>query len=547
MEQGRTGRRFRFAIPLIGVSYRAIVIVSLIFGVFAVGALVSFAALARQGLERVTDASDPLQRLRRPLSDSERAAGRVMGVGSFRGAYDPPVCFIAHQHYVSGKNGGWRDDQTAWMAESATLTIDGRTWSVDPNALRFDPHEVEVASGEFEERLRQRNAGFLEGGRLVHECVPTERPVFVDACVSDAGGVLARCADGDVTTITLGDVTPGRRIRSRAEGAAARLTAGLVALLCVAGYLWRVLRAGTLVEPLRAWTGAPPTPSRKVPVIAAIAVIVSAWIVVLLATSTADEINDPYLVGYGFGAMMLVVTALAALFLRDRRSALSLALQACERAQTSRLADVGEGDAELAVRVRPDAPTVQIPDHAPHAFVRVSIKRIVHAGRTTQTFPLHTASWPSKIPIEDASGPGILDLTGAELDLRSTFRDVRNPEAQRILAAYAQTPFGDPARGLMYTSLEIEESFLDAGEHAYLMGSIRRVHDPAVSALYREMGTVPFIRSSLPVRLVMHAGSERSLIQSLRRERAVVSAILAMLAAASMSLLAALAYLRSLA
>ncbi len=546
MTHGRTGRRARFLFVAESGDGCSTAFVTLFVVLFALGGAAVLAALAVDGARELANGSSVLHRLsaRGPRAS---APGRVVGTGFARGRYDLPVCYVAHQHYVSGKNGGWRTDQRAMLAEGATLSVGGSVWLVDPRALRFDPLDDVVADEDLEARLRERDPGFFEGGRLRAACARDDAPVFVDACVSGANR-LGRCPDGGVTTLTLGDGTPRRRIRAHASDVAAKLSAGVAFVVLLALYAWRASRAAALVDALRSWNTAPPAPSRALPIAGLALSALGAWGVVAVRAAGERGLSTAYLAGYALGVTAIAGALVAALLLWDRRAKVTLAMEPVLGAETSRLARVGDGPAELAVRVRRDAPTVLLPDHAPHAFVRVAMKRVVQSGRNVTVVPLHAASWPARVPVEDPSGQGVLDITEADIDTRATFRTVSGDAARALLAAYAQTPFGDVrAAAEPFASIVVEESYVDPGESLYLLGHIARVEDPDAQATYRAMGTVPVVGSSSPARLVVHAGSERSLLTDLARERAVTAAAAYALVAASCALLAALVYLRALA
>lgn len=547
MEQGRTGRRFRFAIPIQGASRVGAGVISSLLLILGLVLCAVLADLARDGFAGLFDTEHTFHRLRYGADADDLRAGRVTGTGYFRGREVPPVCYAAHQYYVSGKNGGWRTDYTAWLTEGATLTVGDRAWAVDHQLIAFEPLETFVAGGDLEWALRRRANGFPEAGRVVYACADQGAPVFADACVDDRLGRLVACPGGGPTVVTLGSGTSAPRVNKLANGVAARLTAGLLLLVALSLYVWRAARAGTLVDALRAWSDAPATPSRT-PLIVGFSVLAGVAVAVLAVRSMGhQDLNAPPLAGYGFGVCTLLGALLAVVFQRDRREKLTLAMAPCIAAETSRLARVGDGPAELALRVRDDAPTVTLRDHPPHAYVRISVKRIVQSGRNQVTVPFRTVAWPETLPVEDPSGPGLLEMKGAEVDLRASFRVLRGDDALALLASYASTPFGDQSRNaLPFTAIEVEESFADAGEKLYVLGTIHRVQDPDANTQYREMSTVPVIGTREPTRLAVYAGSEGALVASLRRERAVVTALAVTLSVASAMLVAALAYLRTL-
>lgn len=77
-------------------------------------------------LVRAIDPQSELHRLRRPVTAAERSRGVVRGAAVV--SPETPtmgLCRIEHQHYVSGKNGGWRTDATYVISQQATLVLEG--------------------------------------------------------------------------------------------------------------------------------------------------------------------------------------------------------------------------------------------------------------------------------------------------------------------------------------------------------------------------------------------------------------------------------------
>lgn len=547
MSYGRTGIRSRFLfVPATGSRLASVFLaLFLVFVVLSIAGVLG--ALALHGAELALSPTSVLRRLSAGGAGA-RYAGHEPVAGSFTGFAEPPVCNVEHEHYVSGKNGGWRVDQIFWLADGATFhTDDGRAWEVDRLALRFDPPDKRVADASLESTFRERTSGMYEGGRVVSVCARTGERLFLDACLIEGTQRLGRCADGDPSTITLGDGSARRRVRSHASDAAAQLAVGLGLLAAIALYLRHAARAGALVAALRAWSDAPPAPSRKRAYVGLGLGALAVWGALLLRVITAEG-GSPYVAGYALGASAIAGALAAALHLWDRRALLALAMQPAERAETVRLARVGDGPAELAVRVRNDAPTVTLADGSAHAYVRVSVTRMVQAGRNVVAVPLRTASWPARVPVEDPTGNGVLDLTGADIDLRARSRALSGAAAEALLQAYARTPFGGfAASASPYVALVVEESFVDPGEHLYVLGKVARIEDPDAQSTYRDMATVPVVGSPDPARLVVFAGDERALLSRLAREKNVAAAAAYGLVAASGALLALLIYLRALA
>ncbi len=148
------------------------------------------------------------------------------------------------------------------------------------------------------------------------------------------------------------------------------------------------------------------------------------------------------------------------------------------------------------------------------------------------------------VPDQAPSGSGLLELAEATLDLRARFFHVSGSDAVKLLYELAHTPFG--STGVEHehnVSLEVEVSYLEAGDALYLLGLIRRVEDPSAPASYRNMGTLPVITATDAHRLAVHAGTERSLLRGLALERTYLAMVMGAGATLAASLVAALAWL----
>jgi hypothetical protein len=78
-----------------------------------------------------------------------------------------------------------------------------------------------------------------------------------------------------------------------------------------------------------------------------------------------------------------------------------------------------------------------------------------------------------------------------------------------------------------YSSCELEERFLDAGEMLYVLGRVERRAPVAASGSYRSPEDVPIVGGSPDRPLIVHAGTEQSLLRTLRRERLYLDLTLA--------------------
>lgn len=555
MEHGRTGSRYRFFFPVPGSGRLGVAFVNVFVWMLALGFIVSVGQFVRSGVREATDGHSPLYRLNRATDAFDARLRRERGSAVVTGAYDPPLCVVEHQHYVSGKNGGWRTDGTWRVGESARITATlgpdapsttASSRPVDPSTLQFDPRRVVVADNDREAEFRVRCAGLPEGGRVVSQCARAGATVFFEGCV-DAMGALGGCANGEGLAITTGDGTPQRRVDAHANSVAASISGGMLLAVLLMLYGLYVLRARPLAAALLRWNPPRQEVSYVAPILALVAVTGAAWAISVTRSLDAarDSARDVPTFGYAMGVTVIAFALGMAIWAWDRRRKLVLAMEPVERSETSRLARTAPGVAELAVRVRKDAPTVQVPDHPPHAFVQVEVREAVRRGRSVNMVPLRTASWPAQLAVEDPSGQGMLELTHAEFDLRATFRTVSGDAAQELLRKLADTPFS-LVTSRTYEStptLEVEVSYLDPGESVYLLGNARRMEDPEAQSTYRAMGTVPVIGGAPDARLIVFAGSERSLLTVLGRERAYCEVLGVGFALMSLSHAVVLAYL----
>ena len=506
MENGRTGTRYRLLLPTHGTGRVGNALINFFLAFLAAGLLLGCATVAVRSMRAATSPAGVLRRLLRDPTEVDVAAGRTWGPATLRTSDAGPLCFVERQHYVSGKNGGWRTDSWAWTGADPMLELGRVTFRRNLQALAFDPREPAVVADEAVHRAR---INFAPGGRLRAQCLYDGTSAFADLCVAPGAHTAGRCADDSATTLTLGHGSPAARVRKHANSAAAGLTAALVAAALLAAYVWRALRRGAIVEALGAWSRAPLPGSRA-----------------------------PMWVGLGAAVAAGLVAA------NDRRRKVTRAIEPVEAAETSRLARVGEGMAEIEVRVRADAPTAEVPSVGSFAFVRVDVKRAVAVGRSVTLVHLHTASWPATVPVEDPSGVGLLDPADATLDLRARFVQASGAAAVALLDRLAQTPFGRTgAEQDPNVSIEVEVSYLLPGDALYLLGHIRRVEDPSASTTYRAMGTLPVITATEGAQLAVHAGREATLLRGLATERVYLTLAMCGLAGGSAGLVAALAWL----
>ncbi|TAK22240.1 MAG: hypothetical protein EPO40_28635 [Myxococcaceae bacterium] len=538
------GSRFLLGQRNSGLAGRALIttFVLAIALVFCGGAVVA----CSNGLREVLDPRSALYRLRLPSSG---AVVRLSAPIRATSGDQPPLCVVQHEHYVSGKNGGWRLDGTWNRSAGATLlgqSPDARALDRPPLSIRihepvdFDPYAPWVVTAEQEAWFRTVLADVPYGGRLRAHCVASGETVFVEGCVDPDGAHLTGCGSTPLT-ITTGDGTAQPRIDDHASLVAGRLSAGAAAILVALAYLWYVLRARPLADALLRRAGPVPT-FRAWPMVVGVVALTLALalaqgvVVWTAATGSAASRGRP---GYLFGLLACATAALFALAVRHRRQNLERAMAPVREAQTVPLRDARGGVVELAVSVRDDgAPAAGVLDARPHAWVEVRVEETVAVGKQQVTQLVARKYWPALIPVSDASGSGLIDPSHAEVDLRSTVKTYKQGSSVELARTLAQSPIGtlNPSAGhLRWT---VEQSVLDPGESLYVLGPCRRIEDPKAASSYRMDSTMAVVGGTAADRIILHAGDERSLLRSIGLERTYLDLLTAALAGVALSQLA---------
>ncbi|MEZ4405978.1 MAG: hypothetical protein R3A52_05835 [Polyangiales bacterium] len=544
----RTGFHSRFTFGERGMSPVGRVTLTtfvLAFGLLLTGAGLLFGARAVQS---ALDPTDALYRVARPApADGPVVRGPVTVTAD---TAPRALCHVQHQHYVSGKNGGWRTDWRGNVFRGASVEHRGRTYSleVDGYLTAFEPSRTRVAP----DGLRLWTPRFRSlpgGGRVVEQCLSPGERVFIEACRQPGRPwVLSDCPDYPMR-LTQGDNGSGQpRVDARANALAAQVSGGALGVLALLLWAWFLVRSRPLSEALRRRAG---VRKAKFPA-AVVAGAVSAPICFAVAQGIVvggvdrESAWDYFQGGYTFGVAVVSFALALAYLVYARRRALDEAIRPVVDAPTVRVCDARGGVVELAVTVPPDAPTVVGPvSGRPHAWVRVVVDEVVQHGK--QMLTQRAAAWSSapSVPVRDASGVGALEMNHAELDLRARVVTVKHGSKPELLAAVARVTGARLHPASTHLRWIIEEGFVDPGESLYALGDCRRVEDPKAAASYRADATLPVVGGQRGAELVVHAGDERSLLSSLRRERVLLDLVGAAFVGLAASLAAVLAALAS--
>ncbi|MDO9016441.1 MAG: hypothetical protein Q8S73_45470 [Deltaproteobacteria bacterium] len=499
-----------------------------------------------KGLREALDPSSALYRLRH-LSSSVQSAGTLRFSATVHASEGdrPPLCEVVHEHYVSGKNGGWRRDASWFRSAGAT---------VDHGALRvrahepavFDPLDMLVVPADREPWFRTVLADVPLGGRLRAHCIAHGETVFLEGCVE--GGFLTGCGVTPLT-VTTGDGTAQPRIDAHASAVAGRLAGGAAALVAALAWLWYVLRARPLADALLRRAG-PVLPFAAWPQVFGVAGAALLCAIVQVANITSSPAGSALSrgrPGYLFGLVVCAVAGVLVVVVRHRRRNLDRAMAPVREAETVPLRDARGGVVELAVRVRDGgAPATGLLDKRPHAWVELRVEETIAVGKTQVTRLVAREYWPARIPVVDASGDGLIDPKHAEVDLRSSVTTFKEGSISAVARALAASPVGPLRPSATHLRWSVEESVLDPGETLYVLGQCRRIEDPKAAGSYRADSTMAIVGGGPEDRIILHAGDERSLLRSIGLEGGYLDLLTAALAGVAVSLAATMVALWSL-
>ncbi len=469
-------------------------------------------------------------RLARELSPQELRAGVFRGGVTVVGtspAQVPPICLVTHQHYVSGKNGGWREDwRKVFLERAEVVTAHGRRAPVIADQIQFAPEELVTARYD---QVWSAKAGFTSG-RYLESCVDSDDKVFVDGCLSE-GGALTSCSWNAPLVITTGDGTPQRRIDMVAASTMSRLAWAGFGVWLAMMWLVRVFSAPPLVTEL---VGRLAKRSRKPAWIAGSLAIGAAFVFVVglaLNGCNAQEGTDAAVsrAGHGFGVVALALFVVTGVLLAQRmieRSAVAAKLKVLPTLPLAR----ASGDlVELAVRVHPQAPPHPGPlSGEPRAWWSLVVREEYRQGKSTSTKLVSTTFSQPGVAVLDESGEGMLELEGAKLDIRSVGQSVKptssDAASQRVRPLLDTLP-----RTAGHMRFIVEESFVEPGESLYVLGHAEQVPGSQARSGYRVAPTTAVVRAKGDASLFVHAGSEGSLLTGINVDRAMNAVLIAAL------------------
>ena len=166
----RTGFGSRFLLGQRNAGYFGRVVVTFFVLSIGFGVCAGATVAGLRGVAEVLDPAATMYRLRHssralPLRGPVRFSAPLQAQGDAL----PPICAVVHEHYVSGKNGGWRLDGS-W-SRSAGAVIAPALWVRVNEPVVFDPSDPLEVTGEQDAWFRTVLAGVPAGGRLRAHCV----------------------------------------------------------------------------------------------------------------------------------------------------------------------------------------------------------------------------------------------------------------------------------------------------------------------------------------------------------------------------------------
>lgn len=500
-----------------------------------------FAQCGLSAFRELQDPNTPLSRLQRPLTDQEKASGMVQLSGIIDGdsGAAPPLCNVIKQH-KSGKS-TYTDFEGSVGQNPRIVLPDGTTYPIQTELLGWEP--LNRGDADHRESYWRTTLSLSSGGWLKDQCIERGQKVFLEGCL--VNGVLEGCGLFSPAVITPGDGTAQPRINELASGLLARLSLLGAAALMLLLYGWRIFSARPLVQALARWVDEDPAYPRADKI--ALWLCGTFWLMALIGHWLLRWVSEDYALSgasatHVFAYIVLSAGMITLLITRHRRRLLNAAMRPVLAAPTIPLSSVQETGqlVELAVKVKKDAPLSKGPlSEQEHAWWSTTTDRVYKSGKNYACHRAHSDRSKNLVPIEDASGEGLLDLSGAEFDLRAYRLKVKGHRLHgtnlQPMALGAYSSGGDV--------FVFEESYLQPEETLYVFGVVVKQKPAETAVAYRESSSIPIIGGAQDKKLIVYAGTEGSLLQNIRRELRYLDLVFYSLVALNVALVGAVAWL----
>jgi hypothetical protein len=500
------------------------------------GAFIALAVGIGLAVPLIDEVPELLRLYQTPAHFEGTVGSSVWGVARLRPAETPtalgPFCEVVHEHFVSGKGGGWRiDDDWIFRTSPGVEFPDGHVLpvSVQNASMPGTPYHIATASEEAE--VRKRAPRIAMGGRLRVRCARPDASVFVDGCITleDPTGsssappvpTLGPCPAAPrlgffhrvvaPKPLAVTAALPGADARAFRLRDVVAMIPGRLGLLAVVVafpfFLWLRGRGGWgMIEVLRAHHRRPEK-SRALPVGIALAGLLVATLILGNATFEITWMS-------AVGALVPpVLFALIAAWMSRMAVDVDALLTPTEALSTTPLAAAEGEEVELAVRVASDAPVhPSLLGERQYAFSRVTVWETRPQGKSSVTNIVFARSKPETIPLVDRSGRGELYTQDCAFNLLCEERSDIPPALAKVV---------HPTPSFSY---RVREESLLPGEALYLLGSVSRETDIGERQLgttegswgYRSVASHAALRGSPRKPLLAIAGTEEALVGALR-------------------------------
>ncbi len=499
------------------------------------GALIALAIGIGLAVPLIDEVPELLRLYRIPAHFEGTVGSPIWGVARLRAAETPtalgPFCEVLHEHFVSGKGGGWRtDDDWIFRTSPGVEFPNGELLpiSVQHASMPGTPYHLATAAEEAE--VRRRAPRIAMGGRVRLRCARADSPVFVDGCVireDPSAASSSSAAHAPVPTLgpcpavprlgffrrvvatkplAVTAALPGADPRDfRLRDAVAMIPGRLGLLTLIVAFPWflglRGRRGWGMIEVLRAHHRRPEK-SRGMPVGIALAALLVATLILGNATpeitwmSAVGSLAPPVLFALVAGWMARMAVDVDAL------------LTPTEALATTPLAAADGKEVELSVHVASDAPVhPSLLGERAYAFSRVTVWETRPQGKSSVTNIVFLQARPETVPLVDPSGRGELYTQDCAFNLFCSERDDVPPALAKLV---------HPTPSFTY---RVREESLLPGEALYLLGSVARETDGCerqVGGGYRSVASHAVLRGAPAKPLLVVAGTEAALVEALR-------------------------------
>lgn len=487
-------------------------------------------ALILVGVHNARDNQRALEIVPRPASQAERAKGIVRGLATFypEGAQPVPPCIASWKSGKSSKSTHFSGDNRV-VLEGGDSYVLSETQKIE--LFRNEPPARPTNGGPVAKAYLSRIKPDVKTFSSVR-CLSEREPVWLEACLS--GKMLVGCAaPEDPILLTVGGAGVRKTyLTSHAQGGVALVVLGLTLILfAVASSFVHARAVITALAKQRGVSG---------PGVLLIVYIAIGVLGTIGASFAWPTIYGPWIFGVFVGILLLSLVVLAVVRVRTLGAARRVLLDT----ETTGLGSATAGEGELAVRVAPDAETVEgFRAGERHAIVRFHIVEGYEfknsSNKTsTQVRDVAKSGFPKHVPIVDGTGRGVLAVEHCQIDGPAE-PEITWAEGVPNAPPWLTDAVGALPRSASHRYYTAKWVVVEPGEPLLIYGGLERVLPSTVGApdvaAYRFDPNIPLIRGREDAPALAYLGLESALLRAIAIER---SALLFSLIAAGGSLIA---------